>query len=179
MPFSTDMKRLILLVMFMSFITLLAACQGEDSTTEAPKNSIAAFGSTAKPAENETTKAPTVTTAVTTAATTAETTAHTPTVQVIPPEKAKEMMEKGGVIIVDVRREDEYAEGHIEGALLVPNETITEQAETMLPDKGAVYLIYCRSGRRSNEAANKLIALGYQNVYDFGGILSWEYGTVS
>ncbi|MBQ7365427.1 MAG: rhodanese-like domain-containing protein [Clostridia bacterium] len=105
-------------------------------------------------------------------------TTEKPTVQVITPEKAKEMMDQENVIIVDVRRADEYAQGHIEGAILVPNETISEEAATALPDKNAVYLIYCRSGRRSKEAAHKLIALGYTNVYDFGGILSWEYGTV-
>ena len=102
----------------------------------------------------------------------------TPTVKVISPDTAKAMMDKGGVIVVDVRRADEYAEGHIESALLVPNETIEAEATTALPDKNAVYLIYCRSGRRSNEAAHKLIALGYQHVYDFGGILSWEYGII-
>ena len=102
-----------------------------------------------------------------------------PEVHVISPDTAKQMMDTLEVIVVDVRREDEYLSGHIERAVLVPNETIQIEAETKLPDKNAIYLIYCRSGRRSNEAAHKLIALGYQNVYDFGGILSWEYGTVS
>lgn len=85
------------------------------------------------------------------------------------------MMDQGNVTIVDVRRVDEYEAGHIPGAILVPNETILTEAETKLPDKNAVLLIYCRSGRRSAEAAQKLLSLGYSQVYDFGGILNWHY----
>ncbi len=96
-------------------------------------------------------------------------------VRTISGEEAKAMMDQGGVTIVDVRRADEYNAGHIPFAILVPNETIAEEAENALPDKNAVLLIYCRSGRRSKEAAEILVSLGYQNVYDFGGILDWEY----
>ena len=85
------------------------------------------------------------------------------------------MMDQGNVTIVDVRRVDEYEAGHIPGAILGPNETILTEAETKLPDKNAVLLIYCRSGRRSAEAAQKLLSLGYSQVYDFGGILNWHY----
>lgn len=87
------------------------------------------------------------------------------------------MMDGGGVTVVDVRRADEYATGHVPGAILLPNETISETAESVLTDKNAAILVYCRSGRRSAEAASKLIALGYTKVYDFGGILSWPYDT--
>ena len=90
---------------------------------------------------------------------------------------AKNMMDSGNVTIVDVRRADEFAAGHIPGAILVTNETITK-APSELPDKDATLLIYCRSGRRSKEAAMKLIDLGYQNVYDFGGIIDWPYEVV-
>ena len=85
------------------------------------------------------------------------------------------MMDQGNVTIVDVRRADEYEAGHIPGAILVPNETILSEAATKLPDQNAVLLIYCRSGRRSAEAAQKLLSLGYSQVYDFGGILDWPY----
>mgnify|MGYP003300786982 CR=1 FL=1 len=98
-----------------------------------------------------------------------------PAVHTITPEEAKLMMDQGNVTIVDVRRVDEYEAGHIPGAILVPNETILTEAETKLPDKNAVLLIYCRSGRRSAEAAQKLLSLGYSQVYDFGGILNWHY----
>ena len=98
-----------------------------------------------------------------------------PTVHTISPEEAKAMMDQGNVTIVDVRRADEYEAGHIPGAILVPNETILSEAATKLPDQNAVLLIYCRSGRRSAESAQKLLSLGYSQVYDFGGILDWQY----
>lgn len=85
------------------------------------------------------------------------------------------MMGQANVIVVDVRRADEYEAGHLPGAILVPNETILTEAAKKLPDKNAVLLIYCRSGRRSAEAAQKLISIGYIHVYDFGGILDWPY----
>ena len=93
-------------------------------------------------------------------------------------EEAKAMMDKGKVTVVDVRRADEYMDRHIEGAVLVPNETIGNAMPSELPDKDATLLVYCRSGRRSREAAEKLIALGYKHVYDFGGIIDWPYATV-
>ena len=95
----------------------------------------------------------------------------------ITPAEAKKMMDAGGVTVVDVRRANEFANGHVPGAILVTNETITK-APKELPDKDATLLIYCRSGRRSKEAAMKLIDLGYMNVYDFGGIIDWPYEVV-
>lgn len=89
--------------------------------------------------------------------------------------EAKQMMEQQDVIIVDVRREDEYVKGHIPDAVLVPNETMKEEAETKLPDKEATYLVYCRSGNRSAQASKVLNELGYKNIYDFGGIQEWPY----
>lgn len=94
-------------------------------------------------------------------------------------EEAKEMMDAGGVTVVDVRRADEYAESHIPNAVLVPNETIEQEAAEALPDKEAALLVYCRSGRRSKEASDKLVEMGYTQVYDFGGIIDWPYDTES
>ncbi|MGI6753963.1 MAG: rhodanese-like domain-containing protein [Eubacteriales bacterium] len=95
-------------------------------------------------------------------------------------EAAKARIDSGDeVIVVDVRTEKEYAAGHIEGAILIPNETITDKRPEQLPDLDAEILIYCRSGRRSAEAAKKLIAMGYKRVYDFGGIIDWSYGIVT
>ena len=88
------------------------------------------------------------------------------------------MMNEKEVVIVDVRTKSEYNEGHIKGAILIPNETIGKEMPSDLPDKNAIVLLYCRSGRRSREAANKLVEIGYRNVYDFGGINDWPYGTV-
>ena len=89
-------------------------------------------------------------------------------------EEAKQMMKKDdGHVIVDVRRQDEYDAGHIPGAILIPNESIgTEQPEE-LPDLEQVILIYCRSGNRSKQAAQKLFEMGYTRIYEFGGIIDW------
>ena len=89
-------------------------------------------------------------------------------------EQAKEIMAReDGHVIVDVRRQDEYDAGHIPGAILIPNESIgTEQPEE-LPDLNQIILIYCRSGNRSKQAAQKLFGMGYTNIYEFGGIIDW------
>lgn len=88
-------------------------------------------------------------------------------------DEAKEIFsKKGDYLIVDVRREDEFAKGHIPGAINIPNETIqTEPAQ--LPDKSQVIYVYCRSGNRSKQASQKLVELGYSSVIEFGGILDW------
>jgi len=94
--------------------------------------------------------------------------------QVITPQQAEEMMTQPGVIILDVRTQDEFDSGHIENAILLPYNEITTRASTILTDKNQTILIYCRSGRRSNIAAWALAELGFTAVYDFGGILSWH-----
>ena len=93
-------------------------------------------------------------------------------------EEAYEMMASQEVVVVDVRTQEEYDGGHIESAVLVPDESIGSEMPEALPDKEATLLIYCRSGRRSKDAAQKLLALGYQNVYDFGGVIDWPYELV-
>ena len=89
-------------------------------------------------------------------------------------EEAKQMMARDdGHIIADVCRQDEYDAGHIPGAILIPNESIGTEQPEQLPDKNQIILIYCRSGRRSKEAAQKLADMGYTNIYEFGGIIDW------
>ena len=89
-------------------------------------------------------------------------------------ETAKLMMElDDGHVVVDVRRQDEFDEGHIPGAICVPNESITDTQPAELPDLDQVILVYCRSRRRSKEAAQKLYDIGYTNVFEFGGIIDW------
>ena len=89
-------------------------------------------------------------------------------------EEAKQMMVRDdGHIIVDVRRQDEYDTGHIPGTILIPNESIGTEQPEQLPDKDQIILIYCRSGRRSKEAAQKLADMGYTIIYEFGGIIDW------
>ena len=90
-------------------------------------------------------------------------------------EEAVQMMEdESGYVILDVRRPDEYAAGHIPGAINVANETIGTAEIPELPCKDQLILVYCRSGRRSKEAAEKLVKLGYTNIVEFGGILDWK-----
>ena len=108
--------------------------------------------------------------------------AQTPAIEYkeITAEDAKARIDSGDeIIILDVRTEEEYNSGHIPNAVLIPNETITDKTPDLLPDLDAEILIYCRSGNRSAQAAKKLIAIGYTNVYDFGGIIDWPYDTVT
>lgn len=89
-------------------------------------------------------------------------------------EEAKKVFEtQGDYIILDVRREDEFAEGHIPGAINVPNEDIQDIEPSELPDKNQTIYVYCRSGNRSKQAASKLVAMGYTNIIEFGGIMDW------
>ena len=99
---------------------------------------------------------------------------YTPSYVQISQDEAKLMMkDDDGHVIVDVRRADEYAQGHIPGAILIPNESITDTPPEELPDKYQIILVYCRTGRRSKEASQKLADMGYVNVYEFGGIEDW------
>ncbi len=99
--------------------------------------------------------------------------------QKISAEDAKARMDSGDdIIILDVRTAEEYEAGHIEGAILIPNDTISDKQPELLSDLDAEILVYCRSGNRSAQAANKLINLGYTDVYDFGGITNWPYEVV-
>ena len=90
-------------------------------------------------------------------------------------DKAVKMMkDEKNYIILDVRRPDEYAEGHIPGAINVPNEEIGTAEISELPDKSQLILVYCRSGNRSKQASEKLVKLGYTNIVEFGGIQDYE-----
>ena len=91
-------------------------------------------------------------------------------------EEAKEIMDsQEGYIILDVRAQEEYDQGHIPGAIVIPHTEITVRAEAELKDKDQLILVYCRSGRRSKLAAEDLVKLGYTNIKEFGGILDWPY----
>jgi len=95
-------------------------------------------------------------------------------------DEAKQMMEQDGTqIIVDVRTQEEYDSGHIPGAICIPNETIGTEPPKELPDKDQLILVYCRSGNRSKQASEKLAAMGYTNIKEFGGINTWTGATVS
>ena len=91
-------------------------------------------------------------------------------------EEAKQIMDsEEGYIILDVRTQEEYDQGHIPGAILIPDTEIKDKAEEVLTDKEQLILVYCRSGRRSKLAAETLVELGYTNIKEFGGIIDWPY----
>ena len=91
-------------------------------------------------------------------------------------QQAKEIMEQEeGYVILDTRTQEEYDTGHIPGAILIPYDEVKEKAEAQLTDKAQLILVYCRSGRRSKLAAEDLVALGYTNIKEFGGIIDWPY----
>ena len=94
-------------------------------------------------------------------------------------ETQRMMRELTDYILLDVRTDEEFKESRIDGAILIPDYELASRAETELPNKDMLILIYCRSGRRSANTAQELIAMGYTNVYDFGGIIDWHYETVS
>ena len=89
------------------------------------------------------------------------------------------MEEESSYIILDVRTPEEFADKHIPGAINIPNETISTEEIPELPDKDQLILVYCRSGNRSKQASEKLVALGYTNIVEFGGINDWPGQTVT
>ena len=102
------------------------------------------------------------------------------TYQQISAQEAKTIMDtEKDYIIIDARTEEEFAAGHIANAILIPEYEIAERAEAELPDKDALILVYCRSGRRSKIASEELVKLGYTNVKEFGGIIDWPYETTT
>lgn len=89
-------------------------------------------------------------------------------------EQAAEYMEYGsGYVLLDVREQSEYAEGHIPGAICIPQGLVEDQAPEILTDREQMIYVYCRSGNRSKTAAQKLCNLGYTNITEIGGILDW------
>ena len=92
-------------------------------------------------------------------------------------QEAKARIDAGRAAVLDVRTKEEYDERHIPCALLIPLDMLEEGAPKLLPDKDEEILVYCRSGRRSAEVAEKLAEMGYTRVFDFGGIIDWPYET--
>lgn len=108
-----------------------------------------------------------------------DTTANKLGYEQITADKAKEIMDSSAeYILIDARTDEEFSQGHIEGAVLIPEYEIASRTEAELPDKDALILVYCRSGRRSKIASEELVNLGYTNVKEFGGIIDWPYEIV-
>lgn len=154
-------------------------------------DTAAAAAETASPAADTATATAAMTPAATDTATAAVAAAETPAAQadttdfwtggyqVITAKQGKQILDNDkDIILLDVREPDEYAQGHIPNARLMPLGTIAKQAPTDLPDRDAKLIVYCRSGRRSKMAADTLLTLGYTHVLDMGGILDWPYEVV-
>lgn len=98
----------------------------------------------------------------------------------ISPEEAKENLDEDSeIVLLDVRTPSEYESGHIEDAVLLPLDQLNEKASEVIPDQEKTYYVYCRSGNRSATAAQLLVDMGYENIYDLGGISDWPYDTVT
>lgn len=158
------MKRFAVLSLLLTLALALSACQ---APKPAPKATAAPAG----------TQAPAPTEAPAEGAAEPEKKAE---YRKITAEEAKARMDSGDpLLVIDVRTPEEYAAGHIKGAVNVPLDTIGEGTKETLSDPGYELLLYCRSGNRSRTAAMAMAALGYTNVYDFGGVNAWPYGLVT
>lgn len=182
------MKKLLLTGLFITSLLTLSACFASDQSGKQAagmrrETSAGTDGKTEETNKEKTDKANAMEeTKVASGETTAQASLNADSKSAyhkITAEEAKKMMDEGNITVVDVRTKDEYVQKHIPGALILPNETIEEEAEEALPDKDAVLLVHCRTGVRSRQASNKLVGLGYKNVYDFGGIVDWTYETES
>ncbi len=159
------MKKNVLTALVMGCALLLAACSAPNGGTAATQTSPAQPSASAM-ADN--------TSMTGTAPAESSVSYHK-----ITAEEAKKMMDEGGVTVVDVRSADEYAASHIPGAVLVPVESIGSEPPELLPDKDGMLLVHCRTGIRSKQASDKLVELGYTQIYDFGGIVDWPFETES
>ncbi len=172
------MKKSVLLISLLAMALLLSACTApKPAATPTPVAATEAPAATAVPA----TEAPAAEASAVPAtnAPAAEAPAVVAEYHKMTPQEAKARMDSGDpVIVLDVRTQSEFDSGHIEGALLLSNEQIGTTRPELLPDLNAEILVYCRSGNRSRQAAQKLVAMGYTAVYDFGGIGSWPYEVV-
>ncbi|WP_313527484.1 rhodanese-like domain-containing protein [Anaerotignum sp.] len=147
------MKKQSILIMALCGMIWLSGCSGTEISYTKDSSSEAEGSSTVQDSKN------------------------TASYQQITAEEAKKMMDDGNVTVVDVRTEEEYTKEHIPNAVLVPVDSIGDDAPEALPDLDGVLLVYCRSGNRSKTASERLKNIGYTNVYEFGGIIDWVYET--
>ena len=153
-------KRLLAIIAMMASTITIASCAGSPATNTAGE-------STAMDTTVSETTAPS-----------GESTASAVEYIKITATEAKALMDEGNVIVLDVRSQEEYDDGHIAGAIRLAYGEFPDKLESVLPDKDAVILVYCRSGNRSKTASDLLIEAGYTNVMDFGGIIDWPFEVV-
>lgn len=100
-------------------------------------------------------------------------------VRIDPADAKKRLYSEKGIILLDVRTRDEYIKKHIPKSILIPVDVLASEASRKLPDKNVEIIVYCKGGNRSAQAIKILSKLGYTNIYNLGGIVSWPYETVS
>ncbi len=152
-------------ISFILFATcILCACSKQNKDTPMPDQNVTAVLNTEAPKQEGTDM---------------DTNSTTPTYHKITDKEAHDMMaDSKAYTLLDVRTEEEFNESRIDGAMLIPFDELKDRAAAELTDKDARIFVYCRTGRRSEIAAKELVAMGYTNVYDFGGIVDWTYDTV-
>lgn len=150
-------KRIAIIAAILSTLTILSACAGTPATTTAAGESSVAAGSTTAAADSTSQKVEYIK---------------------ITASEAKALIDSQTVIVLDVRTQEEYDSGHIKDAVLLDSGDVSVKAATVIPDKDATILVYCRSGNRSATASKQLIEMGYTKVMDFGGIIDWPYEVV-
>ena len=166
-------KIIIILALTCLFPFVAVGCNGNTEPTKETKDQTDADTKSEAKTESSTETA----TATETEAEQSETTKNT--YEQINGAKAYTLMQsEKDYIIIDARTEEEFAQGHIENAILIPEYEVEQKAPSLLPRKDQLILVYCRSGRRSKIAAEALVNLGYTNVKEFGGIIDWEFETV-
>lgn len=174
------MKRTLLLAALLAAALTLSACTpAAETPSPTPLATLAPL--TEAPAGQPTAEAPAAGETIPEEPMAEEPAAEAPAAEYhkISAEQAKARMDSGDeLIVLDVRTEAEYAEGHIAGAVLLPVDAIGPDTLEMLSDQDAELLVYCRSGNRSRSASMRLVELGYTRVYDFGGVIDWPYGLV-
>lgn len=167
------MKKITIIAVLLS-IAALAGCTAGNGGTQAPP-----AGLSSDAVITQTQQAPPDVTQTQQPLATAQPSQATAQAKTISPEDAKAMIGTEGVVLLDVRTQEEYSEAHIDGAVLLPYDAIEPNADKLPKDKDTTIIVYCRSGRRSAIAAETLIGMGYVNVYDLGGIQGWPYETVT
>lgn len=168
------MKKAFIIIMAFSIACLALGCEQADITEPTHSLPTETVSETETPVTNDKITEDTIAPP----ATETEKTPAPPYVN-ITQEEAKSIMDSGvPCVILDVRTQSEYEQGHIPGAILIPHTEITEKAETVIPNKDTLILVYCRSGNRSKTASEYLLDLGYTNIKEFGGINDWQYDIV-
>ncbi len=174
------MKKLVLIIAIATvYISFLTGCANEKITSDKSTGNTSSTND--ESTSDESTRDETISNETTSDETISDETTgdETAILEKITAEAAKKMMDENEeLIILDVRTQEEFDTGHIEGAVLIPDSDIKKKAEEILKDKSATILLYCRSGRRSALAAQDLSDLGYTAIYDFGGIIDWTYDVV-